>query len=160
VYHPRVPSGDLAEWRQRAAPDRPTIGITFYRSYWVSGDTDFVDTLVEAGEALGANVLPIYAYSLKDDAGVDGVPPAMRFFVDADGRPSVDAVVNTMAFAMGSSSMEERGDGDWATDFLQDLDVPQLQAFNVSLSSERWRELDAGLPPLDVAMNIAIPELD
>src|SRR5262249_44989183 len=73
VYHPRAPSGDLAEWRQRAAPDRPTIGITFYRSYWVSGDTDFVDTLVEAGEALGANVLPIYAYSLKDEAGVDGV---------------------------------------------------------------------------------------
>jgi len=159
VYHPRVPSGRIEDWRALADPARPTVGVTFYRSYWFSGDTDFVDTLVEAGEARGLNVLPVYAYSLKDEPDADGLPAAFRFFVE-DGTPTVDAVVNTMAFAMGSSSMDDRHEGEWAVEVLDRLGIPQLQAMNASLSVERWRESEGGLPPLDVAMNVAIPELD
>src|SRR5690606_8713995 len=122
-------------------------------------DTGFIDTLVEAGEARGLNVLPVYAYSLKDEPDADGIPAAFRFFVE-DGAPAVDAVVNTMAFAMGSSSMEGRHEGEWAVEVLDRLGIPQLQAMNASLSVERWRESEGGLPPLDVAMNVAIPELD
>jgi cobaltochelatase CobN len=40
------------------------------------------------------------------------------------------------------------------------LDVPQLQAINASVSSADWAASEAGLSPLDVAMNVAIPELD
>ena len=68
VYHPDVPEGTVAAWRERADPGRPTIGVLFYRAHWLSGNTDFVDALVRAGEARGANVLPVYAYSLKEPA--------------------------------------------------------------------------------------------
>ncbi|MCZ2110037.1 MAG: cobaltochelatase subunit CobN [Dehalococcoidia bacterium] len=160
VCHPRVPSGRIEDWRAIADPAKPTIGITFYRSYWLSGDTAFIDTLVEAGEALGANVLPVFGYSLKDDPGDHGLPGAMRFFVDEDGRPVVDVVVNTMAFAMGSSRAEERTGNEWVVEALETLGIPQVQALNTSISSERWLESENGVPPLDVAMNVAIPELD
>ena len=40
------------------------------------------------------------------------------------------------------------------------MDVPQIQAVNAGVSADRWRESESGLPPLDVAMNVAIPELD
>src|SRR5690606_7236796 len=156
VYHPRVPSGRIEDWRALADPDRPTVGVTFYRAYWSSGDTDFINTLVEAGEARGLNGLPGYAYSPKDGPAADATPGAFRFFVE-DGAPAVDAVVNTMAFAMGSSSMEGRHEGEWAVEVLDRLGIPQLQAMNASLSVERWRESEGGLPPLDVAMNVAIP---
>ena len=171
VYHPRVPEGTLDAWRARAAleggPTRPTLGVTFYRSYWLTGDMQFIDALVEAGDALGAHVLPVFAYSLKDatapsvpsGAGTD-LPDALRYFVDADGRATVDAVINTMSFAMGSSTPEERSDEEWAVDALRALDVPQLQAVNASISSAEWRASEGGLSPLDVAMNVAIPELD
>ncbi|MFN0182637.1 MAG: cobaltochelatase subunit CobN, partial [Aquabacterium sp.] len=66
VYHPDVPEGTLAAWSQRADPARPTVGVLFYRSHLLSGNTAFVDALVRAGEAAGANVLPVYAYSLKE----------------------------------------------------------------------------------------------
>ena len=75
VYHPRVPDGTLEAWRAQADPSRPTIGVTFYRAYWLIGDTAFIDTLVESGDALGANVLPVFAYSLKDG---DADAPAGR----------------------------------------------------------------------------------
>lgn len=66
IYHPRVPTADLAGWRAFADVARPTVGVTFYRSYWLAGDTGFIDAIVEAGEAAGLNVLPVFAYSLKD----------------------------------------------------------------------------------------------
>ncbi len=161
VYHPRVPSGRIEDWRAIADSSRPTAGLTFYRSYWLAGDTSFIDALVEAGEAAGMNVLPVFAYSLKDEtAGSDGIPPAFSYFLDDVGGPSVDVVVNTMSFAMGSSSLEERSEDEWAADILRRMDIPQVQAVNASISAERWRESENGLPPLDVAMNVAIPELD
>ena len=163
VYHPRVSTGDFDDWLGIADPSRPTVGLTFYRSYWLAGDTAFVDVLVEAGEAAGLNVLPVFAYSLKDEAaaaGDDGVPAACSYFLDDAGRPIVDVVVHTMSFAMGASSPEDRAEGEWATEVLRRMDVPQLQAVNAGISAERWRESENGLPPLDVAMNVAIPELD
>ena len=66
VYHPDVPEGTLDAWRQRADPAKPTIGVLFYRSHLLSGNTDFIDAIVRDGEARGANVLPVFAYSLKE----------------------------------------------------------------------------------------------
>ena len=146
VYHPRVPDGTLDAWRAQADPARPTIGVTFYRAYWLTGDTAFIDTLVASGDALGANVLPIFAYSLKD-GDIGRLPDALRYFIDGDGRPSVDVVVNTMSFAMGSSSADERSNEEWAVDALRSLDVPQLQVINASVSSAEWLASEGGLTP-------------
>ncbi|MCY3567922.1 MAG: cobaltochelatase subunit CobN, partial [Chloroflexi bacterium] len=163
IYHPRISGDDLDDWFAISDPAKPTVGLTFYRSYWLAGDTDFIDALVEAGESAGLNVLPVFAYSLKDGSvGTDGLnlPDACACFFDDDGAPIVDAVIHTMSFAMGSSTPEQRTEDEWATDVLRRMDVPQIQAVNAGVSSERWRESESGLPPLDVAMNVAIPELD
>jgi cobaltochelatase CobN len=41
-------NGRMEEWRVGGLEDRPTIGILFYRSHWLSGNTDFIDALIEA----------------------------------------------------------------------------------------------------------------
>jgi|GEM_PF-3056 len=84
IYHPDLPDGTLDAWRRRADPAKPTIGLLFYRSHLLSGNTDFIDAIVRDAEARGANVLPVYAYSLKEfedggdggssDVGPDGAP--------------------------------------------------------------------------------------
>ncbi len=162
IYHPALREPGIEAWRAHADPARPTIGVLFYRSYLLTGNTAFIDALVEAGEAAGANMLPVYAYSMKDapEPGED-VPPALRYFFPEHGAP-VDVVINTMSFAMGGSSLEGEGGegGDWAVPILERLGVPQLQAIAAATSGERWDASDAGLTPLDVAMNVAIPELD
>ncbi|HEY8476978.1 MAG TPA: cobaltochelatase subunit CobN [Chloroflexota bacterium] len=169
VYHPDLPEATLDAWRRRADPSRPTIGVLFYRSHLLSGNTDFVDALVRIGEARGANVLPVYAYSLKEypeeenGSSGRGLPSALRYFVAGD-RPIVDVIVNTTSFALGGGegrpSSETGADRGWSVDVMRWLDVPMIQAITASTSREQWAASQRGLPPLDTAMNVAIPEFD
>ena len=52
--------GDRARHR-----GRPAIGIVFYRSHAVAGNTAFVDTLADAVEARGASAVPVFCGSLR-----------------------------------------------------------------------------------------------
>ncbi|MEM7338809.1 MAG: cobaltochelatase subunit CobN [Actinomycetota bacterium] len=132
-------------------PDRPLVGVVFYRAHLVAGNTTYVSDLCEAIDAAGADALAIYTYSLRVDA--DGAVPALELCVEHD----VDAVI-TSIFAAGATAGE---DGDqWAVPMLADLDVPVIQAPSSSRSAAEWRTDDAGLSPVDVGMGVAIPEFD
>lgn len=156
-YHPRFANRDA--WLAARTPGAPAIGLLFYRSFFLSGDTAFVDALVEAGEALGADVLPVFGYSLKDDPDPSGRTAVLRALCGDDGRPLVDAVVNTMSFALGSAGREP-GEGDWQVAVLEELGLPQVQGIAISTSVAQWEQSATGAGPLDVAMSVAIPELD
>ncbi|MGH9206048.1 MAG: cobaltochelatase subunit CobN, partial [Acidimicrobiales bacterium] len=68
----------------------------------------------------------------------------------------VDALVTTV---LAAGSVGQDGD-DWDSSALAALDVPVVQAVASTISSDKWIESGAGLSPLDVAMTVAIPELD
>ncbi len=157
MYHPRF--GSMEEWLAARDPARPAVAVLFYRSLYLSGDTQFVDALVAAGEALGADVLPVFGYSLKDDPDERGRTAVLRAICDDEGRPLVDAVVNTMAFALGSAGRDEAGP-EWQVQVMEELGLPQVQGIAISTSYERWEASVTGAGPLDVAMSVAIPELD
>jgi cobaltochelatase CobN len=131
-------------------PERPTVGLVFYRSHRVTGNTAFVDALAGAIEAAGANVLCAWAYSLRP--GADGRVPALELL---DGR--IDALVTTVLASGGAHAGDA---GDWRADALERLDVPVIQALCVTTSRERWAQSPMGLSPLDAAMQVAIPEFD
>ncbi|HEY7294153.1 MAG TPA: cobaltochelatase subunit CobN, partial [Dehalococcoidia bacterium] len=158
VYHPDVPQGTLAAWREQRDPARPTVGLLFYRSHLLSGNTAFVDAIVRRGEAAGLNVLPVFAYSLKE-TGADALPEALSYFVEG-GRAAVDAVLCTMSFAMGGVDPETAALSDWAVAALERLDVPVVQVVTASSPREQWLTSLRGLNPVDAAMNVAIPEFD
>ncbi len=160
VYHPRL-AGDssLAELLALHEPDRPTVGVVFYRTHLLGGNTAFVDTLVEALEGAGANALPVYCYSLR--AGAEGRVPALELL-----RGKVDALVTTV-LASGGSNAADAQSGDapkgwlkWEVPALEELGVPVLQGICATSSREAWLESDAGLSPLDTAWQVAIPEFD
>jgi cobaltochelatase CobN len=84
-------------------PDRPTVGIVFYRAHAVSGNTGFVDVLADAVEAAGANALPVFAGSLRSaDAGVYAL---LR---------DVDVLVVTVLAAGGANATDAVAGGDEA----------------------------------------------
>src|SRR5215208_5634115 len=59
VYHRELREGStVEELLARQDPARPTVGVIFYRAHWMSGNTAFVDALVEALEVAGADALP------------------------------------------------------------------------------------------------------
>ncbi|MSQ27731.1 MAG: cobaltochelatase subunit CobN [Dehalococcoidia bacterium] len=164
VYHADVPEGSLPAWRERRRrldwERRPTLGVLFYRAHLLSGNTHFIDAIVRQGEARGLNILPVYAYSLKEyPEGMgegQGLPAALRYFVD-DGTATIDALVCTMSFAMGGAGGE---DGHWSSAALEALDIPVLQAITASTSREQWAMSQRGLNPIDTGINVAIPEFD
>jgi len=160
VYHPRMPvRSSLAELRARHDPQKPTVGVLFYRSHLLSGNTDFVDALIDEIEAQGANALAVYAYSLKDASDQDGGPDAFRYLLDT-GVAAVDAVIATMSFAMGQITADGPTPAGWSIGVLEQLDVPVFQAITVGGSQAQWEASRRGLTPVDTAMNVALPEFD
>src|SRR6185436_13863495 len=75
VYVPGVGDVPIEEAAARLDPARPTIGICFYRSHRITGNTAFVDALCAALEAAGANALAVWRTTLR--RGTDGRVPAL-----------------------------------------------------------------------------------
>ena len=141
----------------RIEPDRPTVGVVFYRAHVLTANTTFVSELCTAIEARGCNAVPVYCYSLRDNAASSaeagaGVAGLLASF-------DVDAVVTTVlaagSFAPGGGAPE-----GWAEHALASLGVPVLQGIASATSSAAWAASTAGLAPLDVAWQVALPELD
>ncbi|MEU7780780.1 cobaltochelatase subunit CobN [Micromonospora parva] len=137
-----------------ADPYRPTVGIVFYRAHALAGNTGFIDVLVEAVRAAGGNPLPIFCGSLRGltaDAGPLGL------------FARCDALLVTVLAAGGAVAADASGGGDedaWDVGVLAALDVPIIQALCLTSTRAQWADSDAGLSPLDAAMQVAIPEFD
>ncbi len=151
----------------------PVVGVLFYRSHLLAGNTAFVDAIIAAIEARGARALAVATSSLQDDDpavgstadgdDADGLPTALRIFV-RDGKPRIDALITTTSFAatagaegaasVGGATQRQRSDP------FAILGVPVIQAITSTSRREPWATSLRGLSPIDTAMNVAIPELD
>ena len=162
-------------------PAKPTIAVVTYRAAVLAGDTLPLEQLCDAIEARGANARAVWCYSLRAEA--DGSPPAAlallrdvdvivtttwaaggsvyagdaieatatRFAATAPSASAPSATANAIVGADGAAK-------GWASP-LDELGVPVLQAQASTGSFEAWADGD-GLSPLDVALGVAIPELD
>ncbi len=176
-FDPPKPVDDLGIYRpgrgdvtlDEALADRPegapVVGIAFYRSHRLSGNTGFVDELCAAIERRGGHPVPVWSYSLRRDAETGRVA-ALDLL---DGK--VDALVTTMlatggagaADAEGELSVAEGGNAQqlaWDASAIEALDVPVVQALCVTMSRAQWADGDEGLLPVDAATQVAIPEFD
>jgi cobaltochelatase CobN len=167
IGHPDLPANaTLADWLARRDPARPTLGLLFYRSHWLSGNRAFVDALVREIERQGTNALPVFTSSLKEmapaapaDQPAPRRPAAFAFF-HHQGRPVIDVLLSTISFAMGDVNLEGPTPSGWSVDALAALNVPVLQAICGSTLRWQWDASPRGLNPLDTAMNVALPEFD
>jgi cobaltochelatase CobN len=162
VYVPGVGDVPLDTALGGLAEDRPTVGLCFYRSHRLTGNTAFVDALCASVETAGANALAVWSYTLRRDA--NGHVPALALL---DGH--VDALIVTMLATGGSGAADAAardGEGvgeqwqEWDASALAALDVPVIQAVCATGSRAAWLESESGLTPLDAATQVAIPEFD
>ena len=137
-----LPSLDqiAGEWRDSGG----IVPIVFYRALVQSGNTAPVDALVRALEARRLRSLPIFVQSLKD-----GEAGALLGEVLAAAPPAV--ILNATGFTARA--------GD-SGDPLAAADCPVLQVVFAGNDEESWRTGTRGLGPRDLAMNVALPEID
>lgn len=160
-YHPAYPEpeGAAIYLKKKLREGRPVVGILFYQSAWVAGNTAFIDELVWQIEKQGGVALPVFLYATKnDELGSRGVAWVLENYFTCDGEPIVDVVVNTLMFSQTMPTptftrVNER-------EIYQRLGVPLIKAIVSLTSFAEWRESPQGLGPLDVVMSVALPEFD
>ncbi len=147
LYWPGIERPDLdairAEWRAGA----PVAPVVFYRALVQAANTAPIDALIAALAKRGLNPLPVFVASLKDPvsaatltAQLDEAPPAV--------------VLNATGFAVGAPG------GAAAETPFDGADCPVLQVVFSGGNAAAWRAGTRGLSARDIAMNVALPEID
>ncbi|MGZ8172335.1 cobaltochelatase subunit CobN [Methylobacter sp.] len=160
IYHPDLSQdASIEDWLALREPDRGSVGIVFYRAHWMSGNTRFIDALVDALEKRGLNVLPVFTSSLRAGHNDNALPIALSYFSGEQGA-HIDVLINTTAFAMGEITPGGATPAGWSVSVLEQLNVPVLQAITSGMMQHQWEQSARGLNPLDAAMNVVLPEFD
>jgi cobaltochelatase CobN len=146
-YWPGKAQASLDEIRINWIENQPVTPIIFYRSLVQAANLDVIDALVEELCANGLNPLPIFVASLKD-------PVAAALVEDWLAETSADLILNTTGFAI-SVPGSERKNGPFDA-----VDAPVFQVVLSGGGEEAWREGVNGLAARDIAMNVALPEVD
>lgn len=139
-------------------PLAPCIGLVLQRTHLVTGDDAHYVAMVQELEVMGARVVPVFA------GGLDFSKPVDEFFWDVSAKgvaplPLVDAVISLTGFALVGGPA--RQDHPKAIESLKKLNRPYMVALPlVFQTTEEWEDSDLGLHPIQVALQIAIPELD
>ncbi|MEL7188154.1 MAG: magnesium chelatase subunit H [Pseudomonadota bacterium] len=155
VYHPRTKQRISEGLRLLPSPKgkNGTVGLILLRSYLLGHDSGHYDGAIEAFEAAGLNVVPVFA------SGLDARPAIEQFFRDKHGKPAVDAIVNLTGFSLVGGPAYN--DAEAAREVLSDFDVPYLAAHALEFQTiEEWRERSQGLLPIEATMMVSLPELD
>tara|TARA_Y100001968_G_scaffold3388_1_gene2987 strand:+ start:109429 stop:113436 length:4008 start_codon:yes stop_codon:yes gene_type:complete len=134
--------------------DKPVIGLVLQRSHIVTGDDAHYVAVIQELEYRGARVIPIFC------GGLDFSKPVNEFFYEkVSNEPIVDGVVSLTGFALVGGPA--RQDHPKAIESLKKLNRPYMVALPlVFQTTQEWEESDLGLHPVQVALQIAIPELD
>ena len=152
IYHPGASAADLDMLRENWTAGAPVAALVFYRALVQAGNLDAVDALIDALGREGLNVLPVYVKSLKDPVSAATLESLM-----AEAPPAV--VLNCTGFAVAAPGADTIGGARQASP----LDAPGAPVLQVVFSGgnlDGWRSGTFGLGPRDIAMNVALPEVD
>ena len=128
--------------RTPLSSDSPTCGLIFYRAHYLSGNLEPIDALVYALAERGIKALPVFVQSLKEPEILESLEDYFQ---------GIDLLLNTTGFSIDSVAGNR---------FYRALDIPIFQVILASSSQSTWDAGTQGLSPRDVAMNVALPEID
>ncbi|PMB23202.1 cobaltochelatase subunit CobN [Fischerella thermalis CCMEE 5198] len=150
-----VPRIGLYSWLGKLAagklPITAKVGILFYRAHYLAGNTKVIDALCEALAKRNLEPVPVFVSSLRE---LDVQEELSEIFQPKDSQ-SISVLLNTTSFSLARLETEAPQLELW-----QKLDVPVLQVILSGGTVEQWQAQFQGLSPRDIAMNVALPEVD
>ncbi|MBW4460371.1 MAG: cobaltochelatase subunit CobN [Nodosilinea sp. WJT8-NPBG4] len=137
----------------RGEPERATanVGLIFYRAHYLAGNTAPIAALCTALSERHLRPVPVFVSSLQDPEVQKDLVALLR---PKEGQ-GIDVLLNTTSFSVAKL--------DGATpnlDLWETLDVPVLQVILSGGTKAAWESQSLGLSPRDIAMNVALPEVD
>jgi cobaltochelatase CobN len=126
--------------------DYPKVGLLFYRAHYLCGNTEPIDALFQALIERKLQPIPIFVSSLRDwDIQAEVV----------EKLEGIQLLLNTTSFAIKNITTNNQTQSP-----LFQLNIPILQVILSGGTKEQWENSFQGLSPRDVAMNVALPEVD
>jgi cobaltochelatase CobN len=145
IYHPAREVATVADWQADWRAGAPVVALLFYKAHLQAGNTAVFDALLQALLARGMNPLPIAVTSLKDTVSREVV-------LQLCAEHEVTLVLNTTAFAAAAIDDPEP--------LALAGDAPVLQVILSGGNRDDWLRDNHGLNSRDVAMHVALPEVD
>jgi len=119
--------------------------IVLYRSIYLANDLRPIEAIAHSLRKRGIATTAVYVTSLKDEAAITRLRALIA-------KQSFDVVLNATAF----SARLDENEGT----ILDSADAPVIQVVLAGVSEESWRASPRGLSPADLAMHVALPEID
>lgn len=141
------PEPSLEDLQKEWMAGAPVVAVCFYRALVQSGQTIPVTALCAALRENGLNPLPVFVSSLKDPVSAATVETVFE-----QARP--DVVLNATGFAVSSPSGERK------PTVLESSGATVLQVIFSGSAETVWSKSQQGLTARDLAMNVALPEVD
>lgn len=133
----------------------PRVGILFYRAHYLAGNTAPIEALCQALIERDLTPVPLFVSSLRDP----DIQAEVLAYFQPKAAPGVDVILNTTSFAIADITNPDVL-GSEQRSLWQRLNVPVLQVILSSSTVDQWRSHPRGLSPRDIAMNVALPEVD
>jgi cobaltochelatase CobN len=154
LYWPGVGIADMAALQDAWTDGEPVVAITFYRALVQGAGLHPINRLIKALLRRGLNPMPIFVASLKDPLSVATLQGLFE-------QAPPDVILNCTSFAVGSPDQGAQNAG--ASNPLVLPAARRAPVFQVVLSGSSeaaWEEGLNGLSARDIAMNVALPEVD
>ena len=151
VYWPGDGISDLRAAQAHWTQDAPIVPVIFYRALVQGAGLNPINRMVKALRLAGLNPLPIFVASLKDPISVatldqlfQAAPPAV--------------ILNCTSFAVGNPHGDSSPNNPLTA--VSARQAPVLQVVLAASTESSWEEGLNGLSARDIAMNVALPEVD
>jgi len=152
LHWPGAANTDLARVQANWVEGRPVAALVFYRALVQAGNLWAVEAMIEGLAKEGLNALPVFVASLKD-------PVAAATLEELLAEAPPDVILNATGFAFSApGKARSRGPYDCAPE--GEAGPPVLQVVFSGGNEEAWRDGTRGLSARDIAMNVALPEVD
>jgi len=165
IWHPLAPTifdtmGEYKEWYDNVhcpaagiLPDAPTIGLVLQKSHIATKDDGHYVGVVQELERRGARVACTYT------GGLDFSVPVQEYLAGPTGEGNVDALVNLTGFSLVGGPASQ--DAKKAKEVLMKLNRPYLVSVPLVFQSfTEWQNSQLGLHPVQVALQVSLPEID
>jgi cobaltochelatase CobN len=129
----------------------PKVGVLFYRAHYLAGNTKVIDAICQALAERQLTTVPVFVSSLREP---DVQAELLELLQSLEGE-GIGLLLNTTSFSLAKLETETP-----QVDLWQQIDVPVLQVIFSSGTKEQWKSQFQGLSPRDLAMNVALPEVD
>ncbi len=151
VYWPGAGVSDLSAAQTQWTDGASVVPLIFYRALVQGAGLNPISRMVKALLREGLNPLPIFVASLKDPISVATLD---QLFTAAP--PSV--ILNATSFAVGNPHGDDAPSNPLVMPSANE--APVFQVVFAAGTEQAWEDGLTGLAARDIAMNVALPEVD